>query len=635
MTAPLSSPATRLGKLVAAAADRLPLSTQIRRGVVDHPLPNSLERWGKLVGSLAAFLLVVMIATGVILAMHYTPHVDHAFDSVERIMRDVGSGWLVRYLHKNGASLFFAVAYIHVFRCLYLRSYRPPRERMWRLGVILLLLMTATAFMGYVLPWGQMSLWGATVITSAFSAVPVVGERIVAFLWGGYAIGTPTLNRFFVLHFLLPFAIFGVTVAYLGRRRLTKDLFALGIFLVAACVLVFWFPDHLGHPDNYVPADPAVTPPHLMPEWYFLPLYAVLRAIPDKLMGVVAMVGALLVLFAVPRLDRSPEHGGRPRPWFAVAFWLFALDCILLGYIGAKPAEGVWMVAARLATAYYFLHFLVVLPLLTHREPDARGRLPGLAATGLKALTALAAVLAVASPFGGETLREHDWSWRGPFGGYDAAQLRRGHQVYSQSCAACHGMKRVRFRELAALGYGDEEIAAFAAARFVTDGPDDEGEMFERPGLPSDAFPSPFPNDRAAMAANSGAKPPDLSLLAKASVGGADYVVAVLTGYGEPPPATEIPPGTYYNTAFPGHAIAMAPQIFDGAFEFADGAPNDAAAIARDVAAFLQWASEPELEARRAMGLRVAAFLLALLAAMYALKRRDRAVAMPKRRVKT
>ena len=297
-------------------------------------------------------MLVVMIVTGIVLAMQYTPHVDYAFDSVERIMRDVNYGWLLRYMHMNGASMFFVAVYIHIFRGLYYGSYKPPREVLWMLGVVIFLLMMATAFMGYVLPWGQMSFWGATVITNLFSAIPLVGDHIVTWLWGGFSVDNPTLNRFFSLHYLLPFVIVGVVMLHsvalhavrsnnpLGIEikgpqdtlpfhpyYTVKDYFGLGVFMIVFALFVFFAPNFFGEPDNYIPANPLVTPPHIVPEWYFLPFYAILRATPDivipftnvilieaKLAGVIAMFGSIVLLFFLPWLDTSPVRSARFRP---------------------------------------------------------------------------------------------------------------------------------------------------------------------------------------------------------------------------------------------------------------------------------------------------------------------------------
>jgi len=367
---------------------RLPILSFIDHSVGRHYLaPKNLNYWWNF-GSLAGIALAIQLATGIVLAMHYVPHGDLAFDSVERIMRDVNYGWLLRYLHANSSALFFFVVYVHIFRGLYYGSYKYPRELLWWLGIIILFVMMATAFMGYVLPWGQMSFWAATVITNLFSAIPIIGGGIVEFLWGGFTVGNPTLNRFYSLHYLLPFVIVGIVFLHLWALHVHrssnplgidvqgpqdmipfhpyytyKDLVGLGVFLLVLCGFVFYAPNYMGHPDNYIPANPLQTPPHIVPEWYFLPYYAVLRAVPDKLGGVILMVASIAILFAVPWLDTSRVRSAKFRPIFRQLFWIFAIDCILLGFAGAKPAEGLWLVIGRLATVYYFLPFLVLLPL--------------------------------------------------------------------------------------------------------------------------------------------------------------------------------------------------------------------------------------------------------------------------------
>ena len=368
---------------------RLPIFSFLHHEAHEYPTPKNLSYWWNF-GSLAGIMLVIMLVTGITLAMHYTPHVDYAFNSVERIMRDVNSGWLIRYIHMNGASFFFIAVYIHIFRGLYYGSYKAPRELLWMLGVVIMLLMMATAFMGYVLPWGQMSFWGATVITNLFSAIPLVGEHVVTWLWGGFSVDNPTLNRFFALHYLLPFVIFAVVVLHIialhrfGSNNplgidvkgpqdtipfhpyyTIKDAFGLFVFLIPFAFFVFFAPNFLGHPDNYIPANPLVTPAHIVPEWYFLPFYAILRAVPDKLFGVLAMFGAIAVLFILPWLDRSPVRSGSFRPVFKIFFWLLFVDCIALTWLGGKPAEGWYVTASRIATVYYFFYFLVALPLLS------------------------------------------------------------------------------------------------------------------------------------------------------------------------------------------------------------------------------------------------------------------------------
>jgi ubiquinol-cytochrome c reductase cytochrome b subunit len=371
---------------------RLPIPSLLVKEYAEFPTPKNFNYFWNF-GALAMVTLVVMIVTGIFLAMHYTPHVDYAFDSVERIMRDVNYGWLIRYIHMNGASMFFIVVYIHIFRGLYYGSYKAPRELLWMLGVVILLLMMATAFMGYVLPWGQMSFWGATVITNLFSAIPIVGPDIVVWLWGGFSVDNPTLNRFFSLHYLLPFVIVGVVFLHVVALHITgsnnplgiepkgpqdtipfhpyytiKDSFGLVIFLIVFAFFVFFAPNFMGHPDNYIPANPLVTPAHIVPEWYFLPFYAILRAVPDKLGGVVLMFASIFVLFVLPWLDTSPVRSMKFRPLARPFFWVFVASCLLLGYCGAMPAEGIWVVLSRVGTAYYFLYFLVILPVLGKLE---------------------------------------------------------------------------------------------------------------------------------------------------------------------------------------------------------------------------------------------------------------------------
>ncbi len=371
---------------------RLPILGLMHSSFVAYPTPRNLNYWWTF-GGILSFCLGVQIITGIVLAMHYTPTVAGAFDSVEHIMRDVNYGWLLRYVHANGASMFFIAVYIHIFRGMYYGSYKEPREILWILGVIIFLLMMATAFMGYVLPWGQMSFWGATVITNLFSAIPGVGTKIVELLWGGYSVDQPTLQRFFSLHYLLPFMIAGVVILHIwalhevGQNNPTgidvksdkdtlaftpyataKDNFAMVCFMIFFAWFVFYIPNYLGHADNYIPANPLQTPTHIVPEWYFLPFYAILRAIPNKLGGVMAMFASIAVLAFLPWLDRAKTRSAKYRPLFKQFFWIFVITCIGLGWLGAKPAEGGYVIASRILTAWYFIHFLVVLPLLSYYE---------------------------------------------------------------------------------------------------------------------------------------------------------------------------------------------------------------------------------------------------------------------------
>jgi ubiquinol-cytochrome c reductase cytochrome b subunit len=368
--------------------ERLPIMDLVQGQALDFPTPRNLNYWWTF-GGILAIMLVIQIVTGVVLVMHYTPHVDMAFQSVEHIMRDVNYGWLLRYMHANGASMFFIAVYIHMFRGMYYGSYKAPREILWMIGVVIYLIMMATAFMGYVLPWGQMSFWGAKVITNLFSAIPFVGDAITTWLWGGFAVDNPTLNRFFSLHYLLPFVLAAVVGLHIWALHVTgnnnptgvsvkgqqdtlpfhpyytmKDAFAIVVFMMFYAAWVFFSPNYLGHAINYEVANPLSTPAHIVPEWYYLPFYAILRAIPDKLGGVIAMFGSILILFALPWLDTSKVRSGNYRPLFKGFFWIFVVVCIALGYLGSKPAEGAYVIWSRILTAYYFAHFLVILPLL-------------------------------------------------------------------------------------------------------------------------------------------------------------------------------------------------------------------------------------------------------------------------------
>ncbi len=371
--------------------ERLPI-IRVASDFLTFPTPRNLNYLWTF-GGILSFCLAVQIITGIVLAMHYVPHESMAFASVEHIMRNVNWGWLIRYTHAVGASMFFLAVYIHIFRGLYYGSYKAPREVLWILGVLIFLLMMATAFMGYVLPWGQMSFWGATVITNLFSSInsiiPGLGTLIVEWIWGGYAVGNATLNRLFSLHYLLPFAIAGLVILHIwslhvvGNNNPTgipvkkdsdaipfspymtmKDGFAMTIFALLFAWFVFYAPNYLGHADNYIEANPLQTPAHIVPEWYLLPFYAILRAIPSKLGGVLAMFASIAVLFILPWLDRSLVRSAKYRPLYKWFFWLFVITCIALGYLGAKPPDGWYVFFARVFTIYYFAHFLLVLPIL-------------------------------------------------------------------------------------------------------------------------------------------------------------------------------------------------------------------------------------------------------------------------------
>jgi ubiquinol-cytochrome c reductase cytochrome b subunit len=383
------TPKSKLGKWF---NDRLPLLT-LRNHLTEYPTPKNLNYWWTF-GAILTFCLMAQIITGIILAMHYVANSGLAFESVEHIMRDVNYGWLIRYFHANGSSMFFLAVYIHIFRSLYYGSHKSPRELIWVIGMIIYFLMMMTAFMGYVLPWGQMSFWAATVITNLFTAVPFIGDSITNWLWGGFAVDSPTLTRFYALHYLFPFLILGLVILHIWALHIPgnnnpigidlkhpskdkvpfhpyiviKDLYALLIFLIIFAFLVFYSPNLLGHPDNYIEANPMVTPDHIVPEWYLLPFYAILRSIPDKLFGVIAMFGSILVLVILPWLDTSKVRSAIFRPLYKQFYWFLVADVLILGYVGAMPAEGLYLLVARVATAYYFLHFLVILPVLGSKE---------------------------------------------------------------------------------------------------------------------------------------------------------------------------------------------------------------------------------------------------------------------------
>src|SRR6187402_557569 len=446
---------------------RLPLPRLLHDTVHTFPTPRNLNIWYTF-GGILAFCLGVQIITGITLAMHYVANANLAFNSVEAIMRDVNYGWLIRYIHANGASMFFLAVYIHMFRGLYYGSYKEPREVLWILGVIIYLLMMATGFMGYVLPWGQMSFWAATVITNLFSAIPLVGESVVTWLWGGYAVGNPTLNRFYSLHYLLPFVIAGVVVLHIWALHVVgqnnpagvepktpkdtvaftpyatmKDAFGVSCFMLFFAWFIFYMPNYLGDADNYIPANPGVTPAHIVPEWYYLPFYAILRSIPNKLAGVIGMFSAIIILCFLPWLDAAKTRSSKYRPLAKQFFWIFVAVCILLGYLGAQPPEGIYVIAGRVLTVCYFAYFLIVLPLLSRIETPRP--VPNsiaddvLAKTGSKSTPMVSTVIALAiagALFAGsaQDARAEDhaaappsqkWSFAGPVGKFDRGSLQR------------------------------------------------------------------------------------------------------------------------------------------------------------------------------------------------------------------
>jgi ubiquinol-cytochrome c reductase cytochrome b subunit len=380
--------------------EKLPLPRLVYNAVgAGYPVPRNLNYFWNF-GVLAGVALTIQIITGIVLAMHYNTNADGAFASVESIMRDVNGGWLLRYVHATGASMFLAVVYVHIFRGLYYGSYKAPREMVWLLGVIIFLLMMATAFMGYVLPWGQMSFWGAQVITGFFSAIPIVGEPIHTWLLGGFAPDNAALNRFFSLHYLLPFVILGVIILHIWALHIpgsnnptgvdvkgpqdtvpfhpyytAKDGMGLGVFLIIFALFVFFAPNVLGHPDNYIQANPLSTPAHIVPEWYFLPFYAILKSftgnflgIAAKLWGVMAMFGSILLLFFLPWIDSSPVRSANYRPAYRWFFWVLVVDVIVLGYLGQAEPTATVVMLSQLCAGYYFAHFLIILPIVSAVE---------------------------------------------------------------------------------------------------------------------------------------------------------------------------------------------------------------------------------------------------------------------------
>jgi ubiquinol-cytochrome c reductase cytochrome b/c1 subunit len=532
-----------------------------------------------------------------------------------------------------------------------------------------------------VLPWGQMSFWAATVITNLFSAIPIVGETIVTWLWGGFSVGNPTLQRFFSLHYLLPFVIAGVVVLHIwalhvvGQNNPTgvepksekdtvhftpyatiKDGFFMAVFLIVFAWFTFYIPNYLGHPDNFIKANPAVTPPHIVPEWYYLPFYAILRSIPNKLLGVVALFSSIILLAFLPWLDTSRVRSANYRPLYRQFFWIFVVVCIGLGWLGSKPAEGGYVIASRILTAWYFIHLLIVLPLLGFLEtpkplPNSISEAVLGAGKAAVALFLVAGALMLAWPQQASAEDAHSqpnpprqrWSFAGPFGTFDRGQLQRGFRVYREVCQSCHGLTLLSFRNLAEKGgpeFSVGQAETVAAEYKIKDGPNDQGEMFERPGRPADRFPAPFPNDNAARAANGGALPPDMSVLAKArgfergfpwfvldiftqyQELGPDYIVAILNGYEDAPKDFTLPPNSNYNKYFPGHALGMPKPLSDGQIEYTDGAPKTVEQYSKDIAAFLAWAAEPRLEDRKRVGFQVMIFLVVLSGLLYFTKKK-------------
>ena len=365
-----------------------PLLKLVNSYVIDSPQPSNISYlWN--FGSLLAFCLAIQIVTGITLAMHYNPSILEAFNSVEHIMRDVNNGWLIRYLHSNTASAFFFIVYLHIGKGLYYGSYKAPRTLVWTIGTAIFLLMIVTGFLGYVLPYGQMSLWGATVITNLMSAIPWIGQDIVEFIWGGFSVNNATLNRFFSLHYVLPFVLAALVLMHLIALHdsagsgnplgvsgnydrlpfapyfLFKDLITIFLFIVILSVFVFFMPNMLGDSENYVMANPMQTPPAIVPEWYLLPFYAILRSIPNKLLGVIAMLSAILIILAMPFTDLSRSRGIQFRPLSKIAFYVFVANFLILMVLGAKHVESPFIEFGQISTVIYFSHFLIIVPLVS------------------------------------------------------------------------------------------------------------------------------------------------------------------------------------------------------------------------------------------------------------------------------
>jgi ubiquinol-cytochrome c reductase cytochrome b/c1 subunit len=439
-----------------------------------------------------------------------------------------------------------------------------------------------------------------------------------------------------------------------------KDAFGVSCFLLFFAWFIFYMPNYLGDADNYIPANPGVTPMHIVPEWYYLPFYAILRSIPNKLAGVIAMFSAIVVLAFLPWLDSARTRSSKYRPLAKQFFWMFVVVCVLLGYLGAQPPEGIYVIAGRILTVCYFAYFLILLPLLSRIEtprpiPNSIAEDVLAKSKGKSAVASVAILFALAGALfagsGGSAKAAEDpvppsqkWSFAGPLGTYDRGSLQRGLKVYKEVCSACHSLNYIAFRNLAdpgGPGYSEAQAASLASEYKIKDGPNDQGDMFERPGRPADYFPAPFPNEQAARAANGGGLPPDLSLITKArsyergfpqfifdfftqfQEQGPNYVSAILQGFEDKVPAdVSIPAGSYYNKYFPGHSIKMPKPLSDGQVTFDDGSPATVAQYAHDVTTFLMWSAEPHLEQRKRIGLQVFVFLILFAGLMYFTKKK-------------
>ncbi len=593
-------------------------------------------------GLLAGVSLVLMLLTGVFLAMNYVVGVQ-PFETIQWLMRDVSYGWLIRFMHMDGTSIFFVIAFINLGRSLYYGSYKRPRERVWMLGLVTLMLMMLTAYTGYLLPMGQMSYWSTLALAQTLAGFPFVGHNIVRWIMGADGIDGATLTHFYTFHLLFALSIVGAVVAHLKARRIdgvvassvetvpfhpfytVRAAVALLTFLILCAVIVFFLPYTFEQSANFQPADPLVMPSNITPQWYLLPFYAMTRCTQSPLLSLALVVAGWAVLFALPWLDPSLMHGRRLL--FHPALFGFFVVVILLGWAGAHPTTSGWVLLDRLFTLLYFLFFLVGVPLLGVIET------PGLSLNlrprfSVKALLAgrgAGALLLAALLLASTAARAEDtasWGFQGAFGTFDRASLQRGFQVYAQACAACHAMQFLRYGDLEGIGLTPAQTAAIAAIAQVPGGYDSAGLPVTRPGIPSDPFHAPWPNAQAARAASYGAYPPDLSLIVDQRPDGPTYVDHLLTGYGDAPPGVTLFPNRSWNAAFPGHQIAMGAPLRAGQMTFLDGTRATVPQMSRDVTTFLAWAADPSVEDRRQDGVRVILFLGFLLFLTTLLRRR-------------
>jgi ubiquinol-cytochrome c reductase cytochrome b/c1 subunit len=608
-------------------------------------------------GMLAGVSLVLMLLTGVFLAMNYVVGVQ-PFETIQWIMRDVSYGWLIRLMHMAGASIFFVIAFINLGRSLYYGSYKRPRQRVWMLGLVTLILMMLTAYTGYLLPMGQMSYWSTLALAQTVAGFPFVGHNIVRWIMGADSIDSATLTHFYTFHLLFAVSIIGAVMAHLQARRIDRTeappagkervetvpfhpfytvraAIAVLTFLIVGAVIVFFLPYTFEQSANFQPADPLVMPSNIPPHWSLLPFYAMTRCTQSPLLSLALVVAGWAVLFALPWLDPSLPQGRelRRRPLFQPALFGFFVVVVLLGWAGAHPTTSGWVLLDRLFTLLYFLFFLVGVPLLGVIET------PGVSLNlgqrfSVKALlerrgagaVVLAALLGTATAAQAQdtanVTRDEGWGFKGAFGTFNKASLQRGFEVYAQACAACHGMQFLRYGDLEGIGLSPAQTAAIAATAQVPGGTDSAGLPVTRPGIPSDPFHNPWPNAQAARAASYGAYPPDLSLIVDQRPDGPTYIDHLLTGYGDAPPGVTLFPNRSWNAAFPGNQIAMAAPLRAGQMTFLDGTRATVPQMSRDVTTFLAWASDPSVEERRQDGVRVILFLIFLLFLTTLLRRR-------------